>query len=118
MYSTPQSINSDFVISCIDEIALQLESPTVLVIDNAPWHCSMKIKGKEKEWNDKNLYLFFLPTYSPQLNLIEILWRKIKYEWLRAEHYLSAKALKEALHNIITKYDDEFSINFSMNFFA
>jgi hypothetical protein len=26
-----------------------------------------------------------------------ILWRKIKYEWLKAEDYLSAAALKDAL---------------------
>lgn len=118
VWSTPKSINSDFVIECIDELADQVERPTVVVLDNAPWHASAKVKNKEKEWNEKDLYLFFLPTYSPHLNLIELLWRKIKYEWLKAEDYLSAKKLKEALKYIITKYDDEFSINISMNFFA
>lgn len=116
VYSTTQSINSDFIIECIDEFILTINRPTVLVLDNAPWHKSRKMLEKQKEWQDKNLYLFFLPTYSPHLNLIETLWRKIKYEWLKAEHYLSAKALKEALHNIIRNYDDEFCINFSRNF--
>ena len=71
-----------------------------MVLDNAPWHVSEKIQMKEAEWIDKNLYLFYLPTYSPQLNLIETLWRKIKYEWLKAEDYLSAQALKNALYYI------------------
>jgi len=118
VWSTAQSINSDFVIECLDELAEHLKRPTVIVIDNAPWHVSAKVKGREKQWNEKDLYLFFLPTYSPHLNLIELFWRKIKYEWLKAEHYLSAKQLKEALYYIIKKYDDEFSINFSKNFFA
>lgn len=118
VWSTPQSINSDFVIGCIDELADQIDRTTVVVLDNAPWHASAKVKDKEKEWNEKDLYLFFLPTYSPHLNLIELLWRKIKYEWLKAEDYLSAKNLKEAIYYIINKYDDEFSINISMNFFA
>jgi transposase len=30
----------------------------------------------------------FLPPYSPELNLIEILWRKMKYEWLEWHAYL------------------------------
>lgn len=71
---------------------------------------------KQKEWEQKNLFIFFLPTYSPHLNLMEILWRKIKYECLRPEHYESAETLKNAIFHIIRKYDDEFSINFSKNF--
>ena len=117
VFSTPKSINSDFMISCIDEIAEDLKKPTVLVLDNAPWHVSAKIKNREKLWNDKQLYLFFLPVYSPHLNLIETLWRKIKYEWLRAEDYLSAKTLRDALFYIIKKYDHEFSINLTENLF-
>ena len=104
------------IIECIDEAAVQVSRPTVLVFDNAPWHKSEKVLSKQEEWAEKNVYLFFLPTYSPHLNLIETLWRKIKYEWLRAEDYESAKTLKEAIFNIIRKYDDEFCINFSMNF--
>ena len=86
-------------------------------MDNAPWHVSEKVQKKQKEWAEKNIFLFFLPKYSPHLNLIETLWRKIKYEWLKAEHYESAKELKSAIFNIIKKYDDEFCINFSKNFF-
>lgn len=115
-YSTSNNINSDFIIECIDEVALSIEMPTVLVFDNAPWHTSDKVKKKQKEWEEKNLFIFFLPTYSPHLNLIEILWRKIKYEWLRPEHYESAKNLKNAIFHIIRQYDNEFSINFSKNF--
>ena len=116
VYSTPKSINSEFIIECVDEVALTVKRPTVLVFDNAPWHCAHQVLKKQDEWAEKELYLFFLPTYSPHLNLIETLWRKIKYEWLRPEHYESAKTLKEAIFNIIQKYDDEFCINFSKNF--
>jgi transposase len=28
------------------------------------------------------LIIKYLPPYSPELNLIEILWRRIKYTWL------------------------------------
>ncbi len=116
VYSTSQSINSQFIIECIDEIALSVNHPTILVMDNAPWHKAEQLINKQKEWNQKQVYLFFLPTYSPHLNLIETLWRKIKYEWLKAQDYLSTQTLKEAIFKIIRKYDNEFCINFSKNF--
>lgn len=118
VWSTAQSINSDFIIECLDELADEIRRPTVVVLDNAPWHTSDKVRKKEQVWNNKDLYLFFLPIYSPHLNLIEMLWRKIKYEWLQAEDYLSAKKLQEALYRIIENYDKEFAVNFSKNFFG
>jgi len=116
VYSTAKSIDSQFIIECIDEVAAKAKRLTVLVLDNAPWHKANAVLNKQKEWRNKNVYLFFLPVYSPHLNLIETLWRKIKYEWLNAKDYLSAKILKEAIFNIIKKYDDKFCINFSKNF--
>jgi len=40
----------------------------------------------------------------------------MKHEWLEAEDYLSTEKLKQAVYDIIQKYDDEFCINFSINF--
>lgn len=116
VFSTPQTINSDFILECVDQIAQSIQKPTVLVMDNAPWHRAEKIIQKCREWEDKELYVFFLPKYAPHLNLIETLWRKIKYEWLKPEDYLSAATLLEALFNIIRSYDHQFCINFSNNF--
>ena len=116
VYATPQNINSDFVIECVDEVAQTIDRLTVLVFDNAPWHRSQKVIKKQEEWAEKDLYLFFLPKYSPHLNLIETLWRKIKYEWLKPQDYESAPALRTALFNIIRNYEKEFSIQFSKTF--
>lgn len=116
VYATPHNIDSDMVIECIDEVADQITNLSVLVMDNASWHTAHNVMDKREQWEEKGLYLFFLPTYSPHLNLIETLWRKMKHEWLEADDYLSAEKLKQAIHDIIQKYDDEFCINFSMNF--
>jgi transposase len=60
----------------------------------------------------KKSILIFLPKYSPHLNLIEILWRKMKQELLHPRDYESVKALEDAIFNIIRKYGDEYCINF------
>lgn len=117
-YATEQNINSDFIIECLDQVCLRAKEnkPVVIILDNAPWHKSLKMVKKQREWEKKNLYLFFLPTYSPHLNLIETLWRKIKYEWLKPEHYKDKKTMKNAIFNIIRSYGNSFSIQFADNF--
>ncbi len=52
------------------------------------------------EWEQKNLKIFWLPTYSPKLNLIEILWKFTKYEWIEVDAYASLSSLIKYLRYI------------------
>jgi hypothetical protein len=83
------TINSDIVIACIDRFSEKIKMKTVLVVDNASIHTSNVFLEKQVEWEAKGLTIFFLPTYSPELNIIEILWRFIKYQWLEVDAYES-----------------------------
>jgi transposase len=111
-YSVEGSINTDIVISCIDEFVKTITMKTVLVLDNASIHRSAKFKAKLWEWTKKGLRIFHLPAYSPHLNLIETLWRKIKYDWLKPSDYASWEQLKTAIDNILTSVGDKFKIEF------
>ncbi len=53
--------------------------------NNAPIHRNKAFQKKIAEWQQKKLSIFWLPIYSPQLNLIETLWRFMKYEWIEVE---------------------------------
>ena len=86
-YTFSCSINSDVVIACIDKFCEKVNKKTVLVMDNSSIHQNNLFWDKEDEWREKGWEIFFLPTYSPQLNIIEILWRFIKYKWLESEAY-------------------------------
>ncbi len=112
-FVTTQSINSDFVIACIDSFAASRTKRTVIVIDNASIHHSEDFEDKIKQWEEQDLYIFFLPTYSPHLNLIETLWRKMKYEWLEPENYDSWNTLQAAIDFILCNVGNKFIINFS-----
>ncbi len=111
-YSTAGSMCSDLMIAFLDDFATQTTQKTVVVLDNAPIHRSAGFQSKIAEWEGRDLYIFFLPTYSPHLNLIERLWLKIKYEWLKPRHYQSLETLTKAVEYILCQVGGEFKINF------
>ena len=107
------TINSDVVIACIDRFSEKIKMETVLVVDNASIHTSNVFLEKQEEWKAKGLTIFFLPTYSPELNIIEILWRFIKYQWLEIDAYESWSSLVKTVENIFIKFGSEYIINFA-----
>ena len=58
------------------------------------------------------LELFFLPKYSPKLNLIENLWRFIKYEWIDFEAYTSWKTYVNHVEEVLAEVGGKYIINF------
>lgn len=90
----------------------QTNIPCLVILDNAPIHTSKAFLGKRDEWMLAGISLHFLPTYSPELNLIEILWRKIKYEWLPLEAYNSYKAMKAQVLAILDGFGKQYTITY------
>lgn len=111
-YCTEENINAEFVCNCINDFITTLDKPTVIVLDNAPFHRCQLLYSFIEQWQQKQVYVFFLPTYSPHLNRIEILWRKIKYEWLKPKHFFSRRTMVKAVKKILTTFGTEYSINF------
>jgi transposase len=111
-YESAENINADFLIQSIDDFCRYVDKPTVLVLDNAPTHRSEKFSAAVSRWMEKDLYVFFLPKYSPHLNLAETFWRKAKYEWLRPTDYGSfakfKRKIKDIFNNIGLKYKIQF----------
>lgn len=118
-YPLPESayMNSELFISYIDDFSEKITRQTALILDRAPWHTSWATLDKIEEWENKGLHVFFLPSYSPHLNLVETLWRKIKHEWLKIKDYRSKNTLKKKLIDIFSFYGDEYDIEFSMDIF-
>jgi len=53
-----------------------------------------------------------LPPYSPELNLIEILWRFIKYEWIEIDAYSCWKTFVASVEKILREFGQNYVINF------
>jgi len=103
------TFNTDKIIDFMDNFVDQTVKRTVVILDNCPIHKSKKFMDKIQEWKEKDVLIYFLPPYSPELNLIEILWRRIKYNWIPLDAYLCVQNLKDrlsfVLNNFGTKYD-------------
>jgi len=90
-----------------------LDKKTVVLIDNAPTHTNKAFLGNIDNWGKQNLFIQNIPAYSPELNKIEILWRKIKYEGLNFSAYESFASLKESLNYILANIGLDYKINFT-----
>ena len=112
-FTTRENINSDKFIEFIDEFVPKLEKPTVLLLDNASLHKSKKVEAKMAEWQDGNLYIMYLPPYSPHLNIAETLWRILKGKWIKPEHYESTDTLFSAVKEILDGIGKEYMVAFS-----
>lgn len=111
-YTSTQTITSDVVIACIDAFFSTPERRTVIVADQSSIHTSDLIQEKLEEWKERQIEIFSLPTYSPELNLIEILWRFIKYEWIEIEAYRCWKSFVDYVEKVLRGFGEDFVINF------
>lgn len=88
------SITSATYIRFIDEQAKQAHrlfkrtgKITVIAQDNARIHTSQAVQQRIPDWQDKGLYLFYLPRYSSELNPIEGEWHQIKAHQIRGRMF-------------------------------
>ncbi len=107
------SVNSEVVTSCFDSFSEMINKKTCILLDNAPMHRSKAFIKKISEWGRKGMFIIFNCPYSPELNIIEILWKKIKYEWIPFSAYESYKKLESELCNILKNVGTKFFVNFA-----
>lgn len=111
-FCTTESINADKVIDFLDRFSLKVEKETFVVLDNASVHRNRKIKELRSLWEQRGLFLFYLPPYSPQLNIAETLWRILKGKWIRPQDYISKDTLFYTVNRALADIGKGVSINF------
>jgi transposase len=88
-------ITATTVCELLHKIAARgVKMPITLVLDNARYqHCQLV----EDLARTLGIELLFLPSYSPNLNLIERLWKFVKKEVLNSRHQGSFADFKQAI---------------------
>ena len=117
-YINTTYFNAQSVVEFMEQLKQRyVDLPIALVMDNAKYqHCELVIK-KAKEMS---IELLFLPTYSPNLNIIERLWKFTRKKILYAKYYDTPKKFHQAIRNFFgelnQKYQSELETLLTLKF--
>jgi hypothetical protein len=107
-------VDTPVIVECFDQFSTQINKRTYVLLDNSPLHRSQEFIRHIPQWVKRGLIIKYLPPYSPELNLIEILWRFMKYHWLPFSAYMSFPCLVQAVEDILIRFGTDYIINFQM----
>ena len=110
-------INAESVCDLLRAIAAAgFQLPITLVLDNARYQYCAVVKELAKSLS---IELLFLPSYSPNLNLIERVWKFVKKQ-LACNYYreyaVFTQAIDDCLHNLDKKHKPQMDSLLTLNF--
>jgi len=111
-------VNTETMCVLLQKIAaLHLIGPITLVLDNARYQRNAVVQALASELG---ITLLFLPSYSPNLNLIERLWRFIKRQALYGHYHATFRdfqaAIQKTLDGLSTKHAAQLDSLMTLNF--
>ncbi len=107
--SLPRTLKADDLIAFLSSLRLA-DSLTVVVVDNASMHRSKLVKAARLELVKHGVVLYFLPPYSPELNLIEPVFGVIKHYDMPERSYSSVDDLSLAVDDAFRRANQRISI--------
>jgi len=110
---TTENIDTQFVLEYLEQWSFEIRKTTFVVLDNAKIHKAKAIKERIPYWQERRLYIFYLPPYCPHFNIAETLWRKLKKEWIDPEDDLEKDKLFYAINRCLANVGINLKINFS-----
>ena len=97
--------NGESYIVFLKNIIQQYACPVILVEDGAPYHRSKIVKEYTNKMEDKQqLYVYRLPSYSPDFNPIEKLWKNTKKDATHCKFFPTFEDLRVSVVNAFKKY--------------
>ena len=112
-FTTTESITADKIVGFLDAFSLGVRRDTFVVLDNATVHRNHKIRELRATWEKRGLFLFYLPPYSPHLNIAETLWRILKGKWIRPSDYVSKDTLFYTTNRALAAVGKDLFIKYS-----
>lgn len=93
-------LNSDTYAQFLSEVLMQTDKHLILVQDGARYHTSKAMQAFFEKHSER-LAVFKLPSYSPDYNPIEKLWKKIKQEGTHLHYFPTFEALVDKVNQIL-----------------
>ena len=96
-------LNSAAYITFLTRVLAQTTQPIILIQDGAKYHTSAETKAFFAQQTAR-LQIVQLPTYSPDYNPIEKLWKKIKQQDTHLHYFPTFEALTEKVEQALLKF--------------
>jgi transposase len=111
-------VNTDTMCELLRKIAAAgFVGPVTVVLDNARYQRNKVVQALAAELS---ITLLYLPSYSPNLNLIERLWRFLKRKSVYGKYHPNFAAFKAAIEDTLsqlgTTYADPLASLMTLNF--
>lgn len=84
---------------------VKTDKKILLVLDNARYHHAKKLKEYINSIKDR-LELFFLPAYSPDINAIEMCWKKTRRGVTHNRYFSTLKEMENELQNFWDRFKE------------
>ena len=97
--------NSQSYAEFVQEVLAQTSEHIILIQDGAKYHTSKKMRDFF-EINAKRITVFQLPSYSPDYNPIEKLWKKIKQKGVHLVYFPDFDSLKNKVNKMLSVFAD------------
>ena len=83
----------------------QYDCPVILVEDGAPYHRAKIVSEYTNELKDQEqLYVYRLPSYSPDFNPIEKLWKNTKKDATHCKFFPTFQDLRASVVSAFREY--------------
>ena len=96
-------LNSDAYIAFLTYVLGQTTQPIMLIQDGAKYHTSAAMQRFFAAHTER-LTVFQLPSYSPDYNPIEKLWKKVKKEGTHLHYFPTFEALTDKVEHALLKF--------------
>ncbi len=93
-------LNSDSYIDFLKSVLSKTRKHIILIQDGAPYHKGKKVVGFFNK-HQSRLTVFTLPSYSPDFNPIEMLWKKIKAAGTHLTYFPTFDGLKNKVNEML-----------------
>ena len=93
-------LNGEAYIAFLQEVMAKTKKPIILIQDSAAYHRSQLVKEFFAAHTER-LSVYQLPTYSPDYNPIEKLWKKIKQEGMHLNYFPTFDSLKDKVNEMV-----------------
>ena len=100
---TEENCSAEVIEAFLEEVKKQYNKAKTIciILDNARYQRSNLVQTTAKFFN---IDLLYLPPYSPNLNLIERLWRFFKKEIIKNKYYADYATFEKAVETFFTQF--------------